>query len=43
MEALAELFPRKSASVMVRQIVSRFIDKARDIPEQPVKTDDINL
>jgi len=43
METLAELFPKYHPSVMVRRIVSKFVDKARDVPEQPVETTDIKL
>jgi hypothetical protein len=43
MEALAELFPRYNPSVMVRKIVSKFIDKMRHVPEEPVESKDIKL
>lgn len=43
MEALAELFPRYNPSVMVRKIVSKFIDQTRQVPEYPVSSDDLKL
>jgi len=43
METLAELFPRFHPSVMVRRIVSKFVDKSRHVPEQAIETPDINL
>lgn len=43
MEALAELFPRFNPSVMVRKIVSKFIDQSRQVPEQPIESGNINL
>ena len=43
MEALAELFPRFNPSVMVRKIVSKFIDQTRQVPEEPIDTSDLQL
>lgn len=43
MEALKELFPKYDPSVMVRRIVSKFIDKARSIPENKIPPTDLNL
>lgn len=43
METLAALFPRFHPSVMVRRIVSKFVDKARQVPEQDIDVQDINL
>lgn len=43
MEALIELFPKLHPSVMVRKIVSRFVDQVRNVPEEPIKTTDISL
>lgn len=43
MKALEELFPRFGASVMVRRIVSRFIDQTRKVPENPVDLQDLSL
>lgn len=43
MEALKELFPKYDASVMVRRIVSKFIDKAREVPENKIDTPDLTL
>lgn len=43
MEALAELFPRFNPSVMVRRIVSRFIDQTRKVPENKVEPKDLEL
>lgn len=43
MEALKELFPKYDASVMVRRIVSKFIDKAREVPENKIPPTDLNL
>lgn len=33
MEALQELFPKIPASVMVRRVISKFVDKVRHVPE----------
>lgn len=43
MEALAELFPRFHPSVMVRRIVSKFVDRSRSVEEQKVSPDSIDL
>lgn len=43
MEALALLFPRYQPSVMVRRIVSKFIDKANDVETNDPDLDNINL
>jgi len=43
MEALAELFPRFNPSVMVRKIVSKFIDTTRQVPEEPIEVNDLKL
>ena len=43
MEALAELFPRFNPSVMVRRIVSKFIDQTRNVPEEPIETSTLDL
>lgn len=43
MEALGALFPRFHPSVMVRKIVSKFVDKARNVEEQKVSPDSIDL
>ena len=43
MEALAELFPRFNPSVMVRRIVSRFIDQTRKVSENKVEPKDLEL
>lgn len=43
MEALAELFPRFNPSVMVRKIVSKFIDQTKQVPEEPIDTSDLQL
>lgn len=43
MEALAELFPRYNPSVMVRKIVSKFIDQTRQIPEEKITPKNIDL
>ena len=43
MEALAELFPRYNPSVMVRRIVSRFIDQTRQVPENKIEPKNIDL
>ena len=43
MEALAALFPRFNPSVMVRKIVSKFIDQTKQVPEEPIDTSDLQL
>lgn len=43
MEALEELFPRFSPSVMVRKIVAKFIDQTRQLPEEPLDTTNLEL
>ena len=43
MEALAELFPKFQPSVMVRRIVSKFVDQVRNVPEEDVDLPDIHL
>ena len=43
MEALVELFPKLHPSTVVRQIVSKFIDKVRNVPEQPVENLNIDM
>ena len=43
MEALAALFPKFHPSVMVRKIVSKFIDRSRAVDEQKVSPDSIDL
>lgn len=43
MKALEELFPNRGASVMVRKIVSKFVDQTRKVQEQTVKLDDLSL
>ena len=41
--AIKELFPKKDPSVMVRRLVSKFVDKMRDVPEEPVEVSDIEI
>lgn len=43
MEALEQLFPRHPASVMVRRVVSKFIDNLRNVPAEEVEVPDIEL
>lgn len=43
MEELAVLFPRVSPSVMVRRIVSKFIDSTVATQENPVEIKDLKL
>lgn len=43
MEALAVLFPRFHPSVMVRKIVSKFVDRARDVDENKVAPDNLDI
>jgi predicted component of type VI protein secretion system len=43
MEALAELFPKFHPSVMVRRIVSKFVDQVSNIPEQDIDLPHIDL
>lgn len=43
MEALATLFPRFHPSVMVRKIVSKFIDCSRNVDEKKISPDSIDL
>ena len=43
MEALAELFPRFNPSVMVRKIVSRFIDQTRQVPENKIDHKNLDI
>lgn len=43
MEALDELFPKYASSVMVRRIVSKFVDKARQVPEEEIELPEIKL
>jgi hypothetical protein len=43
MEALDELFPKYPSSVMVRRIISKFVDKVRSVPENNLDTPDIDL
>lgn len=43
MEALALLFPKFSPSVMVRRIVSKFVDQVSNVPEEDLDLPDINL
>jgi hypothetical protein len=43
MKKLEELFPRFGASVMVRKIVSKFIDQTSQVPENKVPTKDLSL
>jgi len=38
MEAIAQLFPGKSPSVIIRRIISRYVDRASVVDEQPVST-----
>lgn len=40
LERLAVLFPKNSPSVMIRRLVSRFIDRIENVKEQPVETSD---
>jgi hypothetical protein len=43
MDALDELFPRVPASVMVRRVISKFVDKIRHVPETDTDIPDIEL
>jgi hypothetical protein len=43
MEALAALFPKHHPSVMVRKIVSKFVDQVQQVPEEQVPPTDISL
>lgn len=43
MEALETLFPKFPPSVMVRRIVSRFVDKTVAVPEEEIATNDLKL
>lgn len=36
MEALQQLFPKYPASTMVRQVISKFVDRIRNVPEENV-------
>lgn len=38
MEAIAQLFPGKSPSVIIRRIISKFVDNARRVEERHVST-----
>lgn len=38
MEAIAQLFPGKSPSGIIRRIISRYVDRASVVDEQPVST-----
>lgn len=43
MERLAELFPRFHPSVMVRRIVSKFVDHSHNVEEQKIASDDLEI
>jgi len=43
MEALAELFPKFHPSVMVRRIVSKFVDQVSHVPEEDLDLPHIDL
>lgn len=44
MEAIGQLFPKFQSSVMVRRIVSKFVDQMRKVPEEPLEPlDDVSL
>jgi hypothetical protein len=43
MEALEQLFPRHPSSVMVRRVVSKFIDNMRNVPDENIEVPDIEL
>ena len=41
--AIKALCPRQDPSVMVRRIVSKFVDKMSDVQEEPVAAPDLEL
>jgi len=41
--AIKALFPRQDSSVMVRRIISKFVDKMSDVQEKPVAAPDLEL
>lgn len=41
--AIKALFPRQDPSVMVRRIVSKFVDKMSAVQEEPVAAPDLEL
>lgn len=41
--AIKALYPKHDASVMLRRIVSKFVDQVQKVPENDVKVSDINL
>lgn len=43
MQALQELFPRHDPSVMVRKIISKFVDQTRQVTEEQITPNDISL
>ncbi len=43
MEAIQELIPKKPASVVVRRVISKFVDSLRDVPEERIEIPDIEL
>lgn len=42
-DAIRALFPRKDATVVIRRIVSKFVDKTRQVEEQPVTVTDLEI
>lgn len=44
MELIQELFPKFPASVLVRNVISKFVDKVRNVPENDVEVpDDLDI
>lgn len=42
-EAIRALFPRKDATVVIRRIISKFVDKTTQVEEKTLPTNNLDL